>query len=96
MGLYPTFSSYMNVFVSHLSLIYYFCVGCTIKHKDRQKEVVERNPNLTAELHLSIHSNDFNFESLGLFLLQSKDRHFDSVSRLENCENNEMRLRKHK
>lgn len=48
--------------------------------------------NLTAELHLSIHCDDFNFERFWLFLLQSKDRHFDCVLRLENCGEKEICL----
>lgn len=33
------------------------------------------DPYLTAELHLCIHGDYFDFESLGLFLLQPQDRH---------------------
>lgn len=45
----------------------------------------EIDPYLTAELHLCIHGDYFDFESLRLFLLQPQDRHCGATAFNESC-----------
>lgn len=53
----------------------------------------EIDPYLTAELHLCIHGDYFDFKSLGLFLLQPQDRHCGAAAFNESCKKKKERKR---